>query len=132
MKIFKPLFIILFLTFHAASAQQEQNITDVKFEKEKIILNNQIAFNYKKEGNHFSISTLQNVEIISGEITSLGDGKFSNTITFIPQNKTFFSEKIIGRNQLIFALAENNVINKDFTIDGNKLNDFINKFSELK
>lgn len=93
MKFFKPLFILLILTFQAVSAQQEQNITDVKFDKENIILNNQLAFNYKKDGNHFSISTLKNVEIISGDISSLGDGKFSNIITFIPQNKTFSSKK---------------------------------------
>ncbi|WP_281637877.1 hypothetical protein [Flavobacterium marginilacus] len=104
----------------------------VESTKENIILNNQNAFNYKKEGNHFSISTLKNVEIISGDISSLGDGKFSNIITFIPQNKTFSNGKIIGRNQLIFALAENNVINKDFTIDETKLNDFLKKYNEIK
>jgi hypothetical protein len=131
MKHINTLLILFLLTFQTITAQ-EQNITAVKFDKENIILNNQLAFNYQKNGNNFSIFDLKNIEIIKGEIYSLGNGTFTNKVTFILQEKEFTSSKIVGRNQLFFALAENNVINTDFSIDEKKLNDFINKFNEVK
>lgn|SRR5690606_20568016 len=125
-------FLILFLLAFQTVSAQEQNITAVKFDKENIILNNQLAFNYQKSGNNFSIFNLKNIEIIKGEIYSLGNGKFTNKVTFILQEKEFTSSKIVGRNQLFFALAENNVINKDFSIDEEKLTVFLNKFNEVE
>ncbi|WP_291123043.1 hypothetical protein [Empedobacter sp. UBA7620] len=126
------IFLILFLLPYQIILAQKQNITAVKFDKENIFLNNQIAFNYQKNGNNFYIYNLKNVEIIKGEIQPLGNGKFTNKVTFILQEKQFKSSKIVGRNQLIFALTENNVIKKDFSIDEEKLTVFLNKLNEVE
>jgi len=137
MKILNLIFLVLLLSFSnnklfAQKENKEQAIKAVQFETDKIILNNKLAYNYKKNDNNFSILDLQNKEIISGQITSLGDGKFSSIITFTASGKQFSNEKIIGRNNLIFALAEYNVINEDFTIDEERLSSFILKYNQLK
>jgi hypothetical protein len=114
-----------------AQKQKEQIITSVQFEPEKIILNEKHAFNYIKQGNNFQISNLKNVMLISGKITPVEKGKFTSLIYFATVDKQFQNPKIIGRNDLIFALCENNVITSDFEIDGEKLQEFINKYNQL-
>ena len=133
MKKIKLLFILLIFVTNILSAQkkEKQTITDVSFKGTEIILNKKHAFNYQKDGNHFSILTLDDQKIIEGDISSLGDGKFSSLITFLPDRK-FSNEKIIGRNQLIFALVEKNVFNKDFSINGENLDEFFKEYNQLK
>ncbi|MFB9079969.1 hypothetical protein ACFFLS_08770 [Flavobacterium procerum] len=132
-KITILLFAIVFSTnLLSAQEKEEQIIKAISFEKGEIILNNKIAFFYLKDGNNFSISDLKNKEVISGQINSVGNGKFSSIITFIASDKKFSNERIIGRNDLIFALAENNVIKEDFRIDEVKLASFIEKYNQLK
>lgn len=114
-----------------AQKKEKQIITAVGFKEDSIILNNKVAFKYLKTGNDFTISDLEGNEIIKGSITSLGNNKFTSIITFIKIDKQFSNTKIIGRNDLIFAMCENNVITKNFDIDIDKLNDFIEKYNEL-
>lgn len=116
------------------TAQEQVNriFNEVQFKSDKILLEKQEAFNYKKDGNHFSVLDLNNNELIIGDITSLGDGKFSSVITFVAENKKFSNAKIIGRSDLFFAMLNNNVINKDFKIDPEKLELFFEKYNELK
>jgi hypothetical protein len=127
--------IILMLSFINLSAQEkneEQIITAVKFETDKIILNNKPAFNYNKLYNYFTISDLNGKELITGDITALGKNKFSSVINFVTFDKKFSNAKIIGRNELIFALCENNVFTEDFKINEEKLTEFFEKYNELK
>jgi len=133
MKKFKLLFILLIFVTPILSAQKtkEQLIKDVSFNGTEIKLNNKHAFNYQKDGNHFAILTLDNQKIIEGDISSLGDGKFTSLITFLPDRK-FSNEKIVGRNQLIFALVEKNVFNKDFSINSENLDEFLKENNQLK
>jgi hypothetical protein len=124
------LLILSFLTVY--SQKEKQIITVVKLEADKIILNNELAFNYARNGNEFSISTKDGIEIIKGIITSHGEGKFSSVITFVKIGKEFSNEKIIGRKELIFTLCENNVIKGNFELDEVKLALFLEKYNELK
>lgn len=126
---------LLALSFAIANAQKskgKQIITEVKLDSDKVILNNKLAYNYTRNENDFIISDLKGKELIKGSITSLGNGKFSSIITFVTVGKDFSNSKIIGRQQLIFALCENNVIKEDFTIDEEKLTAFLEKYNELK
>lgn len=134
MKIIHFLFIIALLMTIDITAQEqvERIINEVEFKADKIILEKQEAFNYKKDGNHFSVLDLKNNELIIGDITSLGEGKFSSVITFVAENKKFSNAKIIGRSDLFFAMLNNNVITKEFKIDPEKLEMFFAKYNELK
>ena len=121
-----------FINLSAQKSAEKQIITAVKFEKDKIILNNKLAFDYSKVFNYFTISDLDGAEIITGDITALGENKFSSVITFVTLEKKFSNAKIVGRNELIFILCENNVCNEDFKINKDNLTAFFEKYNELK
>lgn len=133
MKTFKLLLLLIVIAYagHTAYGQKTPNITSIEFEEEAIILNNDKAYNYSRTGNSFVITNLNGEELVKGEITPLGKGKFSSIITFIEVDKQFSHPKIVGRNDLIFALCEFNVIEKDFTFNIKKLNKFIKKYNKL-
>jgi hypothetical protein len=124
--------LLSFINLSAQEKDEEQIITAVKFETDKIILNNKPAFNYSKVYNSFTISDLDGKELITGDITALGENNFSSVITFVTFDKKFSNAKIVGRNDLIFALCQNNVFTKDFKINEEKLNAFFEKYNELK
>ncbi len=124
--------MLSFINLSAQKSEEKQIITKVKFETDKIILNDKPAFNYSKVYNYFTISDLNGKELITGDITSLGNNKFSSVITFVTFGKKFSNTKIVGRNELIFALCENNVFTVDFKINEEKLNVFFEKYNELK
>lgn len=67
--------------------------------------------------------------IISGEIRKI-DNEWVSKIQFHSVEKSFSNKKIIGRNNLIFALVESNVIGENFEIQKDKLLKFIEKFNE--
>lgn len=115
-----------------AQKEEKQIIEMVGFKTDKIILNNKPAFNYTRIEDDFTILNLENKELIKGHITPIGDGKFYSIITFLASGKQFSNKKIIGRNELIFALAEYNAINADFTINESKISSFIENYNELK
>lgn len=135
MKILKLHFTILafIICTSVMNAQKEekQNITSVEFTGTEIILNKKHAFNYEKSENNFQIKSLENKTLITGNIITLGENKWRSHIIFLTINKEFTNQKIIGRNDLIFALCENNVITKNFEIDDEKLKLFISKYNEL-
>lgn len=126
------IFILSFVNLTAQESKQDQIITAIELKADKIILNNKTAYNYSRNGNDFLISNLDGKELIKGSITSHGNGKFSSIITFITSGKKFSNEKIIGRQEIIFALCENNVIKDNFEIDEAKLTIFFEKYNELK
>lgn len=126
------LLLLSFIKLSAQETEKKQIITAVKFETDKIILNNKPAFNYNKVYNYFTISDLDGKELIKGDITALGDNIFSSVITFVTFEKQFSNAKIVGRNDLIFALCENNVFTEDFKINEEKLTAFFEKYNELK
>jgi hypothetical protein len=128
-------FLILLLSFinlNAQTSKEEPNITAIKLESDKIILNDQLAYRYNRNNNDFTITDLTGKELIKGSITSHGNGKFSSVLTFGAFGKEFSNAKIIGRKEIIFALCDNNVISKDFKIDEEKLGLFFAKYNELK
>ena len=112
--------LLSFINLSAQEKDEEQIITAVKFETDKIILNNKPAFNYSKVYNTFTISDLDGKELITGDITALGENNFSSVITFVTFDKKFSNAKIVGRNDLIFALCKNNVFTEDFKINEEK------------
>ncbi|MCL9804698.1 hypothetical protein NAT51_04140 [Flavobacterium amniphilum] len=135
MKLFKLVFLLILINSNSLIAQkkEEQIIKQVKFEKDKVFMNDQLAFNYSIDNkNHFILSDINKNEIITGDITSSGDGKWSSVITFVQEKKQFSNSKIIGRNDLLFKFLENNVITNDFKINPEKLNAFFDKYNELK
>lgn len=124
--------MLSFATTLAQKSEDKQIITAVKFDSNKIFLNNKIAFNYFRDGNDFIISSLDGKEIIKGSISSNREGKISSVITFVAIGKEFSNSKIIGRNEIVFALCEYNVIKDNFEIDEIKLASFFEKYNELK
>jgi len=135
-KIIQILFgAMLLINLNLLNAQDKKAnpiIKQIGFNDGKISLNKKVVFYYLTVGNDFIIKDLKDNEIIKGSITHLGDNKFSNIITFVPLNKQLYSEKIIGRNQLFFALCKDNVINENFEIDEVKLNHFIEENNDSK
>jgi hypothetical protein len=129
------LFIIItligFINDAPAQKRAKQIIKEVEFTEDKIILNNQPAFDYVKDKNYFEIKDLEGKILITGSITPKGAGKFSSIITFVTISEQFHNDKIIGRNDLIFAMCENNVFTKDLKIDEEKLRAFIKKYNQL-
>lgn len=131
-KLILTLLLVVNFTLAQAQKKEKQIITSVEFTADKIILNKKHAFNYARNDNHFEIIDLKGKVVIDGNIKSLGDGKFSSQVNFIDLNEYFYNEKIIGRNDLIFALCENNVITKKFELDTEKLRLFIKKYNQLE
>lgn len=130
----KRLILILLISFSSLSTinAQKRFIKKVQFDNNNIILNGKKAFDYKKEGNDFTILDLNGKKLITGQIRMDENGEWKSLIEFKIVNKTFSNKKIIGRNHLIFALAEENVINKDLKINKKRLLKFIKKYNELK
>jgi len=127
--------VILLINLNLLNAQDKKAnpiIKQIGFNDGKISLNKKVAFHYLTVGNDFIIKDLKDNDVIKGSITHLGDNKFSNIITFVSLNKQLYSEKIIGRNQLFFALCKDNVINENFEIDEVKLNQFIEENNDSK
>ena len=124
--------LVLSTNLKAQESNDEQIIKAVKLETDKIFLNNQLAYNYSRVDNDFVISTLDGKEFIKGSISSDENGNFSSIITFVTVGKKFSNKKIIGRKEIIFALCENNVLKENFEINELKLNEFFQKFNELK
>lgn len=124
--------LLSFINLNAQTSKEEQIITAIELETDKIILNDKLAYNYSRNNNDFIISDLDGKELIKGSITSLGDGNFSSILTFVTIGKEFSNAKIIGRQEIIFALCNNNVITKNFKIDKKKLRLFFEKYNELK
>jgi hypothetical protein len=114
-------------------AQKKSNpdITQVEFEESKIILNKKHAFNYYKEGNDFIISDLNDNQVIMGTVTPIGNKKFTSKFYFVTIGKEFHNKEIIGRNDLIMALCQYNVINKKLEIDNKKLEAFVEANNDM-
>jgi len=131
-KIFIYLFLVISFLFSNILNAQKQIIKHVKFESNHIILNNKKAFDYQKNGNDYSILDLKGNILVSGKISKNENGEWYSIIDFVTVNKKFSNKKIIGRNHLIFALAQSNVIKKNFKLNEKKLLEFIEKNNELK
>lgn len=125
-------FFTMAITNVVAQKKEERIITEVTFEKDKIILNRKEAFGYRKEGNYFEITDLEGNVLISAKISPIGDGKFKSRIFFATLQEQFYNEKIVARNELIFALCDNNVITKDLKLDEKRLSLFIKTYNQLE
>jgi len=135
-KILVLLSFILISTFSIAqnnnfSDSNPPNIKDVSFDKDNIILNKKISYKYDRNEDLFTIKNIDGKKLIEGSIKNLGDKKFETTINFLSKNIKFSNPKIIGRNDLIFALVNFNVFNKNGTINELKLEEFIKKYNIL-
>lgn len=124
--------LFVFLSFSNIIHAQKKIITQIEFKENQIILNNKKAFDYNKNGNDFSILDSDGNILITGRISMNENGEWQSIIDFKTVDKKFSNKKIIGRNHLIFALAESNIIKKNFELDNKKLLKFIEKNNELK
>jgi hypothetical protein len=115
-----------------ATIDEERNIIQIGFNESEIILNEKVAYKYERLNNEFKILSLEDKVLITGEIKNIGYKQFETTLIFVEQNVKFYNPKIIGRNDLVFALADLNVFNKDLTINQSKLLDFIKRFNSIK
>ena len=94
-------------------------------------MNEIVSYKYERLDNKFIIKSLEGSEILKGTIENIGYNKFFTKIIFVNLNKEFSNPKIIGRNDLIFALVNFNVFNNDSTINESKLKEFIEKYNTL-
>lgn len=123
---------ISFAQHRIFSDSNPSNITDVSFDKDHIILNKKIAYTYQRIENDFTLRNLENEIILEGYIENIAYKTFKTTITFSEPKVDFYNARIVGRNDLIFALVNFNVFNTDGTIDPKRLALFIQNFNELK
>ncbi len=139
MKDYKKLFLVVFIFISNSIFSQSRdfsdslspNITSVSFNENEIILNEIVSYKYERLDNKFIIKSLEGSEILKGTIENIGYNKFFTKIIFVNLNKEFSNPKIIGRNDLIFALVNFNVFNNDSTINESKLKEFIEKYNTL-
>ncbi len=120
-------------TAEISSKSEKQIITKIDFPKDdpsKIILNNKHALTYKRNGNDFEIFSLTGEKLIHGVISYEND-RWISVIDFLTVNKKFSNAEIVGRNDLIFSLAESNIITEDFEINNEKLLLYIERLNEL-
>jgi len=128
----------IFLIGQSKHDQKEENdkreykIDNIEFDKNKIYLEGNLCFNYLLNNGEFAIMDLNSKNIITGKITSLENGNFTSLINFVIIDKKFHNDKIIGRNDIIFALIENFVIDRNCNIDIEKLIKFVEENNQLK
>lgn len=111
--------------------KEKQTVTVINFEKDRIYLNYKYVFDYKKNANHFVISEKKGEPIIEGYLQMV-NGVWKSKINFLLIDESFSNDKIVDRNDLIFALAEENVFTKKLKIDKQKLKQFIVKYNQLE
>jgi hypothetical protein len=126
------IFTLGIFKINAQNSNNDRIITAVSFDKEKIILNNVNCYNYLREGNEFKILDLNQKELIIGKVEKNSNDEFECVVTFVEINKQFSNKKMIGRNGIVFGLVNNNVIEKNFEFNKEKLNKFIAEFNEIK
>lgn len=119
---------ILLITFFGCVAAFGQK---VYFGKDSIVINDKLCLLYQRTGNNFTITTLDSVKIIEGNITNIAPGEFSTKYTFITVNKEFSNKKIKGRNDLIFWLVQNKILDESCTLNEKKLLKLIKKYNQL-
>lgn len=81
--------------------------------------------------NKFEILSLNGEKLITGSIRKEND-EWKSIIKFVTVNIEFSNNRIIGRNDLIFTLADANVITENFELDKERLLKYIQKFNQLK
>lgn len=133
------LFLVFILSSNLSISQhgdfrdsKKPNVKKVEMEEDLIFLNKKAAYKYKRVGNDFSILKMDGQKIIEGNIENIGKNKFKTLINFIPQNVKFSNSKIVGRNDLVFALVNFNVFEKNGTINEERLKLFLDEYNELK
>jgi len=120
----KILFLIPLFGFYSAFCQK------VTFKADSIFVNEKPCLLYSKTGNDFIIYKLDSTKLITGSVRNLEPGKFATKYTFLTVNKEISNSKINGRNALIFALIQNNVITESCDLDEKKLLNFIEKSAD--
>jgi hypothetical protein len=99
----------------------------VTFKTDSVFLNNKACLLYARTENDFVIYKLDSTKLITGSIQSTGPHMFSTIYTFLTVNKDFTNSKINGRNTLIFALVQNNILSQEGELNEKKLLKFIEK-----
>lgn len=122
----KVFLLIAFLGSAVAFGQK------VHFSQDSIVINDKPCLLYQRTGNNFTITSLDSVKLIEGNITSTAPGKFSTKYTFLTVNKEFSNEKINGRNALIFELVQNKILDESGALNEKKLLKFIKKYNQYE
>ncbi|HSZ35293.1 MAG TPA: hypothetical protein VK772_18400 [Puia sp.] len=114
---------LLLLNVFSASGQE------VSFSKDSILINNTVCFRFLKTDSNFSVKSLEGKTLITWVVKNIAPGKFSTNYTFLTVNKEFHNDKMNGRNALIFALVQSDVIS-DCQLNEDKLLKFIKKHND--
>lgn len=120
----KILFLIPLFGFHNTFCQI------VTFKADSIFVNDKACLLYNRTGNDFIIYRLDSSKLILGSVQNTGYDKFATKYTFLTVNKEFSNSNINGRNALIFALIQNNVLTQSCELNEKKLEEFIGKYNE--
>ena len=138
----KKVFTILIMLISLVSFCQK-----VKLKKDKVIIDDIEVYNYEKEGNSITFSSLSDVEFISVLSTTYQEKNPAHYNTNNPQayrypallNKEVATVKFLksGRElssdmsdkEIIKAVFKSKLVNENGQIDEEKLNIFINKYN---
>ena len=130
----KQIFLLLALVttfFNFSSAQgfeEEFYITDIKIEKEKVMLNKVYAFKFLNETNGYTIADKNGKEEIHAATKVIDQTRTITTFTFVNlQDKKFTNSMINTPEQLFRMFSDNNVIDKDFKINYVQLKGILEK-----
>ena len=119
--------VLCFLTQWAPA--QVKPTAEVVFSPTQINIGGQACFNYKKEGNRFTISDINGKPLFVGDIHKNVLGKFESSISFVLIGRQFHNPHIVGRNDLMIALVAAGVISR-CNVDSDKLKAFYLKHNQ--
>ncbi len=112
--------------------KKDEEINNIEFKTDKVYLEDKLCFNYFLHKGEFSIMDINNKDLITGKITATGPGEFSSVIHFLTIDMSFHNDKIIGRNDIILALVDNLIIDRNCNIDNEKLLKFVKENNQLE
>ena len=130
-RIFFALFIlILFSTnVRAQGFEDEFYVTEIKIDKEKVMLNNVYAFKYAAEPDGYIISNKEGKVIIKAVTKTVDKIKTITTFTFIRLEKKKFTYSKVNTPEELFRLfADNNVIDEEFQIIYTQLKGILERY----
>jgi|GEM_PF-5511642 len=123
------MFSFFSLSVYAQGFEDELYVTDIKIEKEKIMLNKVFAFKYLPETNGYTIAGKDGKEAIHAVTKVIDQTRTITTFTFINlQDKKFTNSMINTPEQLFKMFADNNVINAEFKINYVQLKGILERY----
>ena len=117
------------VNINAQGFEDEFYVTEIKIDKEKVMLNNVYAFKYTAEPDGYVISTKEGKAIIKAVSKTVDKIKTITTFTFLRlENKKFTYSKVNTPEQLFQMFADNNVIDEEFQIIYTQLKGILERY----